>query len=256
MFHCKKLGLFTAFLSTVAADVCAEEKRFSAHEDNYLLPFYTESKVNQARFAPTNPNGHDAKDVLVQFQISMKFKLLVFGDDGLFVTYTQRSNWEAYDDSAYFRDDQYNPAIFYRWNLNPWRISLGFEHQSNGAGGSDEVSWNRVYLDNKWRFESGFVRFKTWFDVGSNHYNPDIVDFLGYGELEAAWISENDHKLKLTVSNLFTEGWEKGFYRASWNFPVYQGLRGYMKAETGYGLTISNYNFDESAFGVGFAFDF
>ena len=82
------------------------------------------------------------------------------------------------------------------------------------------------------------------------------MDFLGYGELEAAWISENDHKLKLTVSNLFTEGWEKGFYRASWNFPVYQGLRGYMKAETGYGLTISNYNFDESAFGVGFAFDF
>ncbi|MDK2649158.1 phospholipase A, partial [Vibrio vulnificus] len=101
MFHCKKLGLFTAFLSTVTADVYAEEKRFSAHEDNYLLPFYTESKVNQARFAPTNPNGHDAKDVLVQFQLSMKYKLLVFGDDGLFVAYTQRSNWEAYDDSAY-----------------------------------------------------------------------------------------------------------------------------------------------------------
>ncbi len=28
MFHCKKLGLFTAFLSTVAADVCAEESAF------------------------------------------------------------------------------------------------------------------------------------------------------------------------------------------------------------------------------------
>ena len=236
--------------------VHAEESRFSAHRDNYLLPFYQESKVNQSRYEPLNPNGHAAKDTFVQFQLSIKYKLLTFDEDGLFFGYTQRSNWEAYDDSAYFRDDQYNPEIFYRFNFEPWLLSLGFEHQSNGAGGSHEVSWNRVYLDAKWAFDSGYIRLKPWLDVGSLEYNPDISDFLGYGEVEFAWQTVSEHELKLTLANLFTEDWQKGFYRLSWSFPLYQGLHGYMKAETGYGLTISNYNFDESAFGMGLAFNF
>ncbi|MGR5132173.1 phospholipase A [Vibrio alfacsensis] len=256
MFTFKQLAGVAALPLIIVPQTLASESRFSAHSDNYLLPFYTESKVNQKRFAPLNPNGHDAKDVFIQFQISMKYKLLSFGDHGLFAAYTQRSNWEAYDDSAYFRDDQYNPDLFYRWNVNPWQLSFGFEHQSNGAGGTDEVSWNRAYLDTKWDFDSGFVRFKPWIDVGNKDYNPDIVDYLGYGELELGWLPVNDNEVKLTVANLFTKDWQYGFYRLSWDFPVYQGLRGYMKAETGYGLTISNYDFDESAFGAGFAFDF
>ncbi|KAB2826482.1 phospholipase A [Aliivibrio finisterrensis] len=256
MFMHKKLGCVSVLFLIIVSQTMASESRFSAHSDNYLLPFYTESKVNQKRFAPLNPNGHAAKDVFIQFQISMKYKLMAFEGDGIFIAYTQRSNWEAYDDSAYFRDDQYNPALFYRWNMEQWQLALGFEHQSNGAGGTVEVSWNRAYLDTKWDFESGFVRLKPWIDVGNKDYNPDIVDYLGYGELELGWISVNDNEVKLTIANFFTKDWQYGFYRLSWDFPVYQGVRGYMKAETGYGLTISNYDFDESAFGVGFTFDF
>lgn len=234
----------------------SEEIRFSAHRDNYLLPFYHESKVNQHRYEPLNPNGHAAKDTFVQFQLSVKYQLLTWDEHGLFIAYTQRSNWEAYDDSAYFRDDQYNPEIFYQWNFEPWQISLGFEHQSNGAGGSYEVSWNRAYLDATWNFDSVFIRFKPWLNVGNLNYNPDITDYLGYGELEFGWQPVAEQELTLTVANVLTEDWQRGFYRLSWSFPLYQGLYGYMKAETGYGLTISNYNFDESALGAGLAFNF
>lgn len=234
----------------------AEERRFSAHRDNYILPFYHESKVNQRRYEPLNPNGHAAKDTFVQFQLSVKYKLLAWDDHGVFIGYTQRSNWEAYDDSAYFRDDQYNPELFYRLNHDAWQLSFGFEHQSNGAGGDYEVSWNRAYVDAKWRFEQGFLRIKPWVDIGNNDYNPDIVDFLGYGEMELGWQPLDSHEVKLTVANLLTKDWQKGAYRVSWSFPLYQGLNGYLKAETGYGLTISNYNFDESALGAGFAFNF
>ncbi|AUI86408.1 phospholipase [Vibrio azureus] len=230
--------------------------RFSAHHDNYLLPAYWESDVNQNRFKPLNPNGHAAKDLFVQFQLSMKYKLLSSGPHGLFVAYTQRSNWEAYDDSAYFRDNQYNPEIFYRWDNLRWQWSFGFEHQSNGAGGQVEVSWNRLYMDVQWQLRSGFIRFKPWIDVGDNKYNPDIVDFLGHGEIQLGWRPDSNSIIKLTAGNILTKDWQNGFYRMSWDFPVYQGLRGYMKVETGYGLTISNYNFDETAAGIGFAFDF
>ncbi|SKA62298.1 phospholipase A [Enterovibrio nigricans] len=234
----------------------AEESKFSAHKDNYFLPFYKESYVNQARFAPLNPNGHAVKDTFIQFQLSVKYKLLSFDEDGLYVAYTQRSNWEAYDSSAYFRDDQYNPEIFYRLQFDPWQFSLGFEHQSNGAGGKVEVSWDRVYLDIQRDFEQGYVRLKPWVRVGAVNYNPNISDYLGYGEVELGWLPYNSHEIKLQLANMFTKDWNYGFYRLSWNFPLYQGLRGYMKAETGYGLTISNYNFDETAYGVGFAFSF
>lgn len=125
------MALFAALLS---APVLAQGLQI--HEENYFLPAYHESKVNQDRFAPMNPNGHEAKSTLIQFQLSLKYQLLSLNwnplaqalnpqalnqqvheqqpQDGIYVAYTQRSNWEAYDDSAYFRDHQYNPEIFYR----------------------------------------------------------------------------------------------------------------------------------------------
>ncbi|EGU42128.1 phospholipase A1 [Vibrio ichthyoenteri ATCC 700023] len=254
------LGLKTTLVLLLVlvpfSTIHAEERRFSAHRDNYLLPFYHESKVNQSRYETLNPNGHAAKDTFVQFQLSVKYKLLAWDEHGVFLGYTQRSNWEAYDDSAYFRDDQYNPELFYRFTYDAGQLSVGFEHQSNGAGGDYEVSWNRAYVDAQWQFDTVSLRFKPWVDIGSNNYNPDIVDFLGYGEAELGWQPLVSHEVKLTIANLFTKDWQKGAYRVSWRFPLYQGLNGYLKAETGYGLTISNYDFDESAFGAGFAFNF
>ncbi|WP_028022082.1 phospholipase A [Enterovibrio calviensis] len=234
----------------------AIESDFSAHRDNYLLPYYKESHVNQARFAPLNPNDSDAKDTFVQFQFSLKYQIFEFDEHGLYIAYTQRSNWEAYDSSAYFRDSNYNPELFYRLNYESWQLSLGAEHESNGAGGENEVSWNRVYADVRRRWEWGYVRIKPWFRVGSVSYNPNISDFLGFGELELGWHPTSHQEVKVLIGNVFADDVDRMLYRLSWNFPIYQGLRGYLKAETGYGLTVSNYNFDDSAYGVGFAFNF
>ncbi|WP_435532733.1 phospholipase A [Vibrio stylophorae] len=265
------MALFAALLS---APVLAQGLQI--HEENYFLPAYHESKVNQDRFAPMNPNGHEAKSTLIQFQLSLKYQLLSLNwnplaqalnpqalnqqvheqqpQDGIYVAYTQRSNWEAYDDSAYFRDHQYNPEIFYRIHGKPWQLTFGFEHDSNGAGGTEEVSWNRLYIDAKWQQPWGFIRFRPWMRVGDLPYNPNISDFLGYGEMEIQWQPTAQQSLQFQVANFFTDDWNKGFYRISWNFPLVQELRGYIKAETGYGLTISNYNFRDSAIGLGFAF--
>ncbi|MEZ8025719.1 phospholipase [Enterovibrio norvegicus] len=249
--------------SLVSLHAVASIEDLTAHRDNYFLPFYKEQKVNQARFEALNPNDTPAKDTFIQFQISLKYRLLDLdnegdsgrGGDGLYVAYTQRSNWEAYDSSAYFRDSDYNPELFYRLTFENWQTSIGFEHQSNGAGGDIEVSWNRAYIDVQYDFEHGFVRFKPWARVGSVDYNPDIDEFLGYGEVELGWLPTQNNEIKLLARNVFTQDFERGYYNLSWNFPIYQGLRGYVKAETGYGLTISNYNFRDSAYGLGVAFD-
>ncbi|WP_325894299.1 phospholipase A [Grimontia sp. NTOU-MAR1] len=250
------LGLVTGCGMMLIPLLATAAEGLSAHKDNYLLPFYKERHVNQERFEPLNPNDTEAKDTFVQFQFSVKYRLLEVREDGLYLAYTQRSNWEAYDTSAYFRDSAYNPELFYRLNLESWQVDIGAEHESNGAGGDNEVSWNRVYIDARRYWDWGYVSFKPWLRVGDVAYNPDISDYLGYGRLEVIWQPADSQDIKLTISNLFADDLDYLYYGISWNFPIYQGLRGYMKAETGYGLTISNYNFDDTAYGLGVAFNF
>ena len=68
------------------------------YKDSYLLRFYHESQVNQVRFKPLNPNGGDVNNTLVQFQLSFKYLLISnHPHEGLFLAYTQKSNWNAYD---------------------------------------------------------------------------------------------------------------------------------------------------------------
>lgn len=232
MLYVKKTNLLSiAGCSIACFPLSAAADNLSAFEDNYFLPYYHESRVNQSRFMPLNPNGEPAKDTFIQFQFSAKYRLLAFDSDGLYIAYTQRSNWEAYASSAYFRDSNYNPEIFYRVSRDEWQIDLGAEHESNGAGGENEVSWNRVYVDIRHDWETVYLRFKPWLRVGSASYNPDINDFLGYAQAELGWKPTERQELKLLVSNLFSDDFDRNYYRVSWNFPIYQGLRGYAKAK-------------------------
>ena len=174
-------------------------------------------------------------------------------DNGLFLAYTQKSNWAAYDQSAYFRDHDFNPEIFYSLTLwDSLKLSLGAEHQSNGAGSSNEVSWNRGYLDIKFQGKYGHIRVKPWVRFNDkNDYNPDIEDFLGHGELEVAFRITENSELKILTRNTF----KKEYYLVDLKFPIYQGFNGYLKYENGYGTTISNYNFNTETYGIGLLFD-
>ncbi|MGF1723727.1 phospholipase A [Photobacterium nomapromontoriensis] len=245
--------LLSISLITTASPVWANEpSRVSHHKDTYLLPLYKESRVNQARFEPLSPDGGKVHDIFVQFQISLKYHLLGNHEEGVFLAYTQKSNWEAYASSAYFRDNDFNPELFYNKKFKHFDAAFGVEHQSNGAGGSNEVSWNRAYVNVTYHFPQGFIRIKPWIRIhDSKDYNPDITDFLGHGEFVFGWQPTDEQEVKLLTRNIIESGFDKPYGELSWNFKIYQGLRGYLKAESGYGATISNYNFKESAFGLG-----
>ncbi|MFC5078136.1 Putative phospholipase A1 precursor [Vibrio thalassae] len=224
-----------------------------SHKDSYFLPYYHEDNVNQQRFAPLNPNGGDTKNTFIQFQISLKYPLISTDNSHLYLAYTQKSNWEAYDKSAYFRDNDFNPELFYIYSFSEqFDIAIGAEHQSNGTGGTDEVSWNRGYINAEYHFSYGTVGLKPWFRFDdTNDYNPDIVDYLGHGELTVVLFPNDILKMKGLARNVF----KNPYYSLTLEFPIYQGLKGYAKYENGYGSTISNYDFKLQAYGLGLAFD-
>jgi len=72
--------------------------------------------------------------------------------------YTQKALWRLYDTSSPFEENNYNPELYYsrRIDRENWKeITFGIEHESNGLGGADSRSWNRIYLQARfeWRFD-------------------------------------------------------------------------------------------------------
>ncbi|MGL4475100.1 MAG: phospholipase A [Shewanella sp.] len=237
--------------------------QLTVFDTNYLLPVFQTQSLNQDYYRPQNPNGGDVGNTNVQFQFSLKYGLannLFTDNDGLYLAYSQISNWQAYDKSAYFRDSQYQPQLFWTWlhgkDESTWQsTSLGFEHQSNGKGGIYERSWNRVYAEFSLDFNQVTLSIKPWFraNVTSTNYNPDISDYLGYGRVKADWYM-GEHQLSFTLRNLLESGFSNGYEEISWKFPLYKGLKGYITLQSGYGMTISDYNHYDNAAGLGIAF--
>lgn len=139
----------------------------------------------------------DGAEMEMIFQISLKQRL--FGRN-LFFGYTQKSFWQVYnsDDSRPFRETNYNPELFYRWKPR-WAsapglgFDLGIDHESNGREVPESRSWNRVIGAVYYETPRTLVHLRAWYRVPEDAKktpddpkgddNPDIDDFLGYGEL-------------------------------------------------------------------------
>ncbi|GAA4647814.1 hypothetical protein GCM10023116_00760 [Kistimonas scapharcae] len=235
------------------------------YRTNYLLPAHHSQKPNQAFFAPLNPNDRNVKRTEIEFQLSLRFAFagnLFKPDDTLQFAYTQNSFWQAYDKSAYFRDTDYQPELFYTLPMNHtwgewvWRsASAGFLHESNGKGGDNEHSWNRVYLD--FLLENGNVAIslKPWvrLKITNHDYNKDISHYRGDGELQLHY-TLNNHQMIFKSRNNLGSLFSRGYEEFTWLFPIHRNLQGMIKLTSGYGESISDYNHYNNTFGFGVAF--
>jgi len=224
-----------------------------AYSANYFLPL--SYRVN-GTYPQTN--GHEGLNTETEFQVSLKYDYGVnlFGlSETYSVAYTQLSFWQLYADSAYFRETNYNPEAFVTFPfsrvdyLKALRIS--FAHQSNGRGGEYERSWN--YLSGKVVLQTGYIftTIKLWYDLFSLKYNPNLMEYLGYGELEFV-LPYAKHILKLKSRNTFSK------YRATelnYSYPLFgsDDLFFYFKAFSGYGESLIDYDNKIDKIGIGFS---
>jgi phospholipase A1 len=168
------------------------------YKPNYVLPVtYMQNPNND----PLDELGEseEFENVEMKFQISFMLKTgedLLFNNGDLYFAYSQISFWQAYtsDLSEAFRDTNYEPEFFLMFDtdfnvlgLHTHFINVGFVHQSNGRGNDVLTrSWNRVYaafMMDKGNFTLGF---KPWLVVDDDE-NPDIENYLGYGELRGIY---------------------------------------------------------------------
>lgn len=235
------------------------------HRNNYVLLGTYNDTPNLDPYTELDDPQYDRTEM--KFQLSFKFPVLENLFDrrmDLYFAYTNLSFWQAYnsDASAPFRETNHEPEAFILfendWELLGWRNSLvqiGLNHQSNGKGGELSRSWNRLYGQFVLEKEQLFVGLKPWYRLPEDEDdddNPDINDYLGYGEI---WLGykggPNIYSLMLRHPWL-TGGMDA--LQLDWSFPLFGRFRGYLQYFNGYGESLIDYDARSHRIGLGLEF--
>ena len=237
------------------------------------------------RLPTSNVADHSALDAIDyrtvenRIQLSVRTKvaqgLLTGGDsprkDSLWVGYTQQSYWQLFspDISRPFRATDHEPEVMYVYPTDlrlplGWRLrysGIGLAHQSNGQSLPLSRSWNRTYLmagmelDDRWT-----VQARVWKRIkegSGNDDNPDIVDYLGRGELQTTWNASASNTFALTLRHSLQQH-TRGSARLEWLQTLGKGfgggksnLRLHTQLFTGYGDSLIDYNRKRTVLSVG-----
>jgi phospholipase A1 len=220
----------------------------------------------------------------VKFQFSFKFDLWPStSHHTVYLAYTQKSLWDAYDKSAPFRESNYAPEIFYAHyhadnhsqpspGCGLFSEQVGIEHESNGESGSASRAWNRVFADARatcyGRTAYGLLGLRAWYPFLVDE-NRTITKTQGYAELLIGIGADaEDVHMNGLVTAALRKGTSKDLGKGSltvdarWR-PTYQRVFGkawkfapylWFQFFDGYGETLGTYASVSTSVRVGFGF--
>lgn len=245
------------------------------HEPMYLLPAWYRTNPNY--YPQTSTRGRAINDVQTEqkrleakLQISVKSKVMedLFKTRAdLWVAYTQQSNWQVYNQgskSAPFRNTDYMPELFItqpvKANL-PFggklrMLGVGYVHQSNGQSRPLSRSWNRVYAMAGMQWGKLTVIPRVWARLDTNgdkDDNPDISDYMGYGDLKLSYQLNNHHTFFSVLR--YNPIKNRGAIQLNYTFPIKGKLKAYVQGFYGYGENLLEYNHKQKAIGLGVMFN-
>lgn len=252
------------------------------YHSNYILPIsYNKNSYTKRYSDIQSSNEKYDSNSEVEFQLSLQKNLSydLFGfNEYISVGYTQHVWWQMYTDSAPFRETNYTPELFVTIptsydtdKLNNLKaIKFGYRHQSNGQDGYRSRSWDRLFLAGFWQWDNLFLKAEGWYRIpedskGADFYNgtnindkgddnPDIEDYLGYGEIDIKYLY-GKHQLGLMLRNNLKSD-NKGAIQFDWSVPMRNAKNTYwyVKAFNGYGESLIDYNQNNTKISFGFSF--
>lgn len=246
----------------------AERYLINLYQPNYLLVANYTNNINNRPFSPIfdafEVEEQDLDDWEARFQLSFKTRVWATNDHrfGVWVSYTQSSAWQIFNDaiSRPFRETNYQPEVFVTYNPDiefggfHWRLAkFGYNHQSNGRSDPISRSWDRLIAEVGIERGPFALMVRPWIrldDEDKDDDNPDIMDYMGFGDL-TAYYQWRGHAFSLMGrGNLNTE---KGAVEFNWTTPPLVGpIRGFVRGFAGYGDTLIDYNLNQQTIGIGF----
>lgn len=232
-----------------------------AYKENYFLP------VSYRYNSEYVDNGtHKAESTETEFQVSLRYDFgsdfFGFGEIYTFA-YTQRAFWQIYVPSAFFRETNYQPEFFvsipsyrltgYKGHLKGFKLAL--IHQSNGRGGIYERSWNRASLYTYIQYKHLVTELELWYRFHDRQdYNPDLLDYIGYGQLQFI-LPYKQHLFRLKLRSNIRHRKSSVEFSYSYPLPVINNrdLFLYFKTFNGYGESLIDYDHNVNKISIGLA---
>jgi len=238
----------------------------SLYHPTYLLPAYYMFTPYRSIYENNTPDQQRLQNIELKFQISFRAPIVrhLFSKTwSLNAAYTQQSWWQAYNNSPFFRETNYEPELFiekkiYHLNYDEMHVrlfDLGAVHESNGRGGALERSWNRLYASLSLEDGHFIIRIKPWYiiqDSSLKDHNPDIADYLGYGNVLFVYRFKK-LDLSFMFRNAFESNFSKGAEQLTVSYPLNKRFRLYVLGFSGYGQSLIEYNHYTNAVAIGFA---
>jgi len=251
--------------------------RLKPHRQSYLVV----RQSNNPNKLPGSPaighttqvfNDLDALETKFQFSfkadIGSQKDINLWGLNTLRVwgAYTQQSNWQVLNsrNSAPFRETNYEPELIATFGTDNESglklVNLGLVHQSNGHRLPDSRSWNRIFLQGGWEWNSTSILARGWLRIPENSQkddNPDIADYVGRADLVARWEPDDKSQaVSILLRNNLKLTNNRGFIQFDWAMPVALGNAARLHAQisSGFGESLIDYNHRQRTIGLGFSF--
>ncbi|WP_423813395.1 phospholipase A [Psychrobacter sp. 219-2-C] len=240
------------------------------HRPTYLLPLFYTFDPNLNPSTPSQDKeeftSNDTRNTELKFQLSLKTKVMedLFDTSAdLWFGYTQESHWQVYneDNSRPFRATDYQPEIFLTQPVTadlPFggrlrMLGAGAIHHSNGQDDPLSRSWNRAYLMAGAEWGKLSVIPRLWARVNnessSSEDNPDIEDYMGYGDIKFLYDLPEQQSLSGTLR--YNPSTNKGAAQIDYVYPLSKNVNGYIQLFQGYGESIIDYNHENTSIGFG-----
>ena len=189
------------------------------------------------------------------FERPITYDALGFGEKISFA-YAQNSWWQITQDSAPFRESNYRPELYVSAPV-PFadELKVGAMHESNGKGGEESRSWNRLYAQSTWSADGFSITPRAWYAFWLDRTNEDIADYMGYGDLRASYTFGKQRLSALWRNNLHFDGSNRGAIELNYSFPIFNsGFYGYLRYFNGYGESLADYKRSVNKIGIGLSF--
>jgi len=228
------------------------------YQTNYVLP---------ATWDFNKKSGRRQLETKFQISIMKIFADNILGQDELyFASYTQTSWWQTIEPSTPFRETNYQPEIFvlfpmekYHKRFDAWVFAIN--HQSNGKPVGTSRSWNRIYTRFLFHYEKLIFNLRVWYripekskktiDDPNGDDNPNIQDYLGYGDLKIIYPFQDNVITSLIRYNTHTR---KGAIEIDYSKPIRKDIFLYLQYFDGYGESLIDYDKYSKKIGIGIAY--
>ena len=245
-----------------------DEFIITPHKPNYILPITYDAKLDAANYDfpdQTPGNEIDYQQVEVKFQLSFKIPLAkgFINDNGnLWFTYTQMAFWQLYNtaNSSPFRETNYEPELMWVlhtnnkiFGLNNSVITVSLNHQSNGQSDPISRSWNRIIVNFIFDKDNYAFSLKPWYKIprsAEDDDNPDITDYMGYGEL-GALVKYQNQQGTVMLRNLAGIDEGRTTIEINYTFKISKRMKGIAQYFYGYGESLIDYNVLSNSIGLG-----